>query len=115
MFQEIEAERPRNHAHDFAICCILGALTCALLIYRAVRMHRFITHWGWVHLGIALLATAVAAFHFVAQERNLSYNSDRIDEKTLRRLRSSTEWLYIAFNAGVFGVMYVVNPIHLIH
>ena len=113
MFQEIETEKPRSRRHDFVICCILGASTCALLIHRAVRMHRFITPWGWVHLGIALLATVVAAFHFVTQERTLSSDSDRIDETVLRRLRSSTEWLYIAFNAAVFGVMYFVNPIHL--
>jgi len=113
MFQEIETDRPRNR-HDFAVCCILGVLTCALLIYRAVRMQRFIALWGWVHLAIGLLAAAVAAFHFVAQERSLSANSHRIDEKTLRRLRSSTKWLYIAFNAGVFGVMYFVDPNHFV-
>jgi hypothetical protein len=60
-----------------------------------------------------MLATGVAAFHFVIQERNHSSNSGRIDETVLRRLRNSTEWLYIAFNAAVFGVMYIVNPIHL--
>jgi heme exporter protein D len=109
IFQEIETEPPRNRRHDFAICCILGASTCALLIYRAVRMHRLVAPWGWVHLGIALLAMAVAAFHFVVQERNLSSNRDRIDQKTLRRLRNSNEWLYVAFNAGVFGVMYFVT------
>src|SRR5215469_16056387 len=111
MFQEIETERRSNSRRDFVICCILGALTWALLIYRAVRMYRFITPVGWVHFGIALSAAAVAAFHFVMQERNLSSNSDRIDETALRRLRNSTEWLYIAFNAAVFGVMYIVNPI----
>ncbi|HTR25520.1 MAG TPA: hypothetical protein VMI10_16175 [Terriglobales bacterium] len=105
-------KKPRSRRRDFVICSILGASTLALLIYRAVRLHRFITTWGWVHFGIALLATAVAAFHFVTQERNLFSNSDRIDETVLRRLQSSTEWLYVAFNAAVFGVMYVVNPIH---
>lgn len=109
MLQEIETEPPRNHKRDFAICCTLGASTCALLIVRAVRMRRFVAPWGWVYLGIALLAMAVAAFHFVAQERNLSSNSDRVDQNSLQQLRSSNEWLYIAFNAAVFGVMHFVT------
>jgi hypothetical protein len=54
---------------------------------------------------------AAAAFHFFTLERNLS--SDQIDETAQRRLRSSIGWLYIAFNAGVFGVMYFMNSIHL--
>lgn len=113
MFQEIETERTHSRRHEFVICCILGVSTFALLIARIVRMRQFIASWGWVHLGIALLAMVAAAFQFLTLERHLS--SDQIDETTQRRLRSSIEWLYIAFNAGVFGVMYFINSIYLPH
>lgn len=113
MVQEIETERTRSRRYDFVICCILGVSTCVLLIARIVRMRHFITSRGWVHLGIAVLAMAAAAFHFLTLERSLS--NDQIDETTQRRLRSSIEWLYIAFNAGVFGVMYFINSTHLAH
>jgi hypothetical protein len=76
-------------------------------------MYRFITPWGWVYLGIALAATAVAAIHFVTLESRLSLGSEQMEETALRRLQSSTEWLYIAFNAAIFGVLYLVNPVHL--
>jgi hypothetical protein len=78
-------------------------------------MRRFITPWGWVYLGIALLATAVAAIHFLSLERHFAYRSQQIDEAALHQLQSSTEWLYIAFNAAVYGVTHFVSPFHLGH
>ncbi len=114
MSHESESERLRSR-HNFVLCCILGVVTCAVLVRRAVQMHRFIAPWGWVYLGIALLATVVAAVHFVSLERHFASYSQQIDEAALHRLQSSTEWLYIAFNAAMFGVMHFVSPFHLGH
>jgi hypothetical protein len=106
------SERLRSR-HNFVICCVLGVVTGAVLIRHAVQMHRYITLWGWVYLGIALLATVVAAIHFLSLERHFAYRSQQIDEAALHQLQSSTEWLYIAFNAAVYGVTLFVSPFHL--
>src|ERR1035438_850787 len=103
-----ENERQRSR-YIFVICCVLGVVTCGNLIRRAVQIHQFITPWGWVYLGIALLAIIVGAIHFLSLEKQFAYRSH---EAAFHRLQSSTEWLYIAFNAAVFGVMHFV-PFHL--
>ncbi len=108
MSHESESERLHSR-HNFVICCVLGIVTCATLISRAVQMRRFITPWGWVYLGIALLATVVAAIHFVSLERHFAYRSQQIDEAALHQLQSSTEWLYIAFNAAAYGASHFVS------
>jgi hypothetical protein len=106
MSHESESERLHSR-HNFVICCVLGVVTCATLISRAVQMHRFITPWGWAYLGIALLATVVAAIHFLSLERHFALS--QIDEAALHQLQSSTEWLYIAFNAAVYGASHFVS------
>ena len=108
MSQESERERLRSR-HNFVIACVLGVVTCANLIRRAVQMHQFITPRGWVYVGVALLAIVIAAIHFVSLEKHYAYRSQQIDEAALHQLQSSTEWLYIAFNAAVFAVMHVVS------
>jgi hypothetical protein len=105
---ESESERLRSR-YNFVICCVLGIVTCANLIRRTVQMHRFITPMGWVYLGIALLAIIVGAVHFLSLEKHFA---SRRREAAFHQLQSSTEWLYIAFNAAVFGVMHIV-PFHL--
>jgi|ERR1700721_405211 len=108
MSRETESERLRS-GHNFVICCVLGVVTCANLIRRAVQVHRFITPWGWIYFGIGLLAIIVGAIHFLSLEKHFAY---RRHEAAFRQLQSSTEWMYIAFNAAVFGVMHFV-PFHL--
>ncbi|MGA2876642.1 MAG: hypothetical protein ABSE82_14025 [Nitrososphaerales archaeon] len=111
MSQESEIE-PLSSRQNFVIACVLGVVTCANLIRRAVQMRQFITTWGWVYFGVALLATVVAAIHFVSLEKHYTYRSQQIDEAALHQLQSSIEWLYIAFNAVVFAAMHIV-PFHL--
>src|ERR1700721_3512401 len=95
MSRETESERLRS-GHNFVICCVLGVVTCANLIRRAVQVHRFITPWGWIYFGIGLLAIIVGAIHFLSLEKHFAY---RRHEAAFRQLQSSTQWRYMALTA----------------
>jgi len=113
MFEKsVDTEPASGRMHRFLRLTVLGIVTCALLAQRAIYAFRAITHWGWLYLGLTLLAVALAAFHYVRLERGFSGIAKQIDETALERLQSSAEWLYIVFNAAIFSLMHFIPRWH---
>lgn len=108
-----ETERINSRGRYFWLLTVLGILTCASLIRRAVYGFRLPTQWGWVYLGLSLIATVVPWFHYERLQSGFSGVREQIDETVLNRFQKQAEWLYLMVNLAIYGLQHFIPSSNL--
>jgi hypothetical protein len=110
-----ETERVNSRGRNFWLLTVLGILTCGALIRRAVYGFQLLTQWGWIYVGLSLIAIIVAWFHYERLQRGFSGVSEQIEETVLNRFQKEAEWLYLMVNVAIFGLQHFIpKPWHIV-